>query len=269
MPIVNIPTSFNINLAFDAPGLGRRTMALLIDMLVQYLYIVLAMKILDLFPFGGPGDEGFNLWAIQLILFSPVFLYHILMEISTNGLSIGKRIMNLRVVSLNGGRLSISQFLIRWLLRISDLWIIILAFLLIYALSGFATTEIVLTIVFGIGFFLTDVLLVANSKKAQRIGDILAQTIVIKTNTQETLDSTVFREVATDYVPLFPQVMHISDRDLNAIKNLLSRYRENRNDTSVISAAEKVKKYLQIESAMSAYDFLDKLLMDYNFLSTK
>ncbi|HRB79924.1 MAG TPA: hypothetical protein PKY86_06915, partial [Niabella sp.] len=171
--------------------------------------------------------------------------------------------------SLNGGRPSISQFLIRWLLRISDLWIIILAFLLIYALSGFATTEIVLTIVFGIGFFLTDVLLVANSKKAQRIGDILAQTIVIKTNTQETLDSTVFREVATDYVPLFPQVMHISDRDLNAIKNLLSRYRENRNDTSVISAAEKVKKYLQIESAMSAYDFLDKLLMDYNFLSTK
>ncbi len=49
--------------------------------------------------------------------------------------------MKLRVVSINGGRPSISQLLIRWLLRISDLWIVILLFMLFYLLGSGGDTQ--------------------------------------------------------------------------------------------------------------------------------
>lgn len=268
MPIVSVPTSFNISLEFDAPGLGRRWVALLIDMIVQILYIILASYLLNKISFGFDSDAGFNQWAIGLLVMSPIFLYHILFESLTNGQSIGKKVMSLRVVSINGGRPSISQLLIRWLLRVSDLWIVILLIMLL-TFRGGGDTEGMIAFAFGMAFLLTDIILVANSKKAQRIGDILAQTIVIKTSAKESLHNTIFREVEEGYVPAFPQVMRISDKDLNIIKNLLSNAKNSRHHEELAVAAAKVKNYLQIETDMYPYEFLERLLKDYNYLSVK
>ena len=268
MPIVSVPTSFNISLEFDAPGLGRRWVALLIDMIVQILYVILASYLLNKISFGFDSDAGFNQWAIGLLVMSPIFLYHILFESLTNGQSIGKKIMSLRVVSINGGRPSISQLLIRWLLRVSDLWIVILL-LMLFTFRGGGDTEGLIAFTFGMAFLLTDIILVANSKKAQRIGDILAQTIVIKTSAKESLHNTIFREVEEGYVPAFPQVMRISDKDLNIIKNLLSNAKNSRHHEELDVAAAKVKNYLQIETDMYPYEFLERLLKDYNYLSVK
>ncbi|MCH5716801.1 RDD family protein [Niabella hibiscisoli] len=110
MPIISVPTSFNISLEFDAPGLGRRWVALLLDMAVQVLYIILASYLLNKVSFGFGSDAGFNQWAIGLIVMSPVFLYHIIFESLTNGQSIGKKIMKLRVVSINGGGLPSASY---------------------------------------------------------------------------------------------------------------------------------------------------------------
>lgn len=263
MPIVTVPTSFNIDLEFDAPGLGRRMVSLFIDMLAQYLYIILVSYLMSKLFWLGDG------WAVSLILMSPVFLYHIIMEVTTNGQSIGKKIMKLRVVSLNGGRPSISQLLIRWLLRVSDLWIVILLFMLLYVMTGGGgETQAMIAFVFGMGFLITDVILVLNAKKPQRIGDLLAQTIVIKTSVKESLSNTIFREVEEGYVPRFPEVMRISDRDLNVIKNLLNKKGAEGQEELAI-AAEKVKGYLQIKTDMYPDEFLEKLLTDYNYLSAK
>lgn len=267
MAMVSVPTSFNISLEFDTPGLGRRMASLFIDMFVQYLYIILVSYIMS--GLSRSLESEFNVSALWLILMTPVFLYHIILEVTANGQSIGKKLMKLRVVSINGGRPSLSQLLIRWLLRISDLWIILLIYLLVYVAIGGGGIETVIAVLFGLGFLCTDILLVANSKKAQRIGDILAQTIVIKTGTKESLERTIFREVEEGYTPVFPQVMHISDRDLNIIRNLLENYKKNNDSTTLANAAAKVKAYLQIETNMPDDAFLDKLLMDYNYLSAK
>lgn len=269
MPIISVPTSFNISLEFDAPGPGRRLVALLIDMLVQLLYLILINYFLNKVSFGFGADAGFNSWAIGLLAASPIFLYHIVLESVANGQSIGKKIMKLRVVSINGGRPSISQLLIRWLLRISDLWIVILLFMLVNVLAGGGGTESIIAFLFGMGFLLTDIILVANSKKAQRVGDILAQTIVIKTSVKESLHNTIFREVEEGYVPAFPQVMRISDKDLNLIKSLLSNAKNAKHHEELAIAAAKVKNYLQIQSDMYPHEFLERLLKDYNYLSVK
>lgn len=271
MPVISIPTSFNIDVAFEVPSFGRRLASLLIDMVVEICYLIAAFWLIG--KLAGPAyswdeDAQYNLWALQLLAIAPVFLYHIIMEVTTNGQSVGKKVMKLRVVNDKGGKASISQFLIRWLLRVSDLWMVIILALLL-SLSDGTNLQTFFMLLLALGFLVTDIVLVASSKRSQRIGDLLAHTIVIRTNKQQDLSATIFREVSEDYVPVFPQVMHISDRDLNIIKNLLDNAHKTHRYESLRAAADRVKQYLEIETDMEPYQFLDKLLEDYNYLSTR
>ncbi|MCF3111340.1 RDD family protein [Niabella sp. CC-SYL272] len=272
MPVISIPTSFNIDVAFEVPSFGRRLASLLIDMAVEICYLIAASWLVE--KLTGPAsywneDAQYNLWALQLLTVAPVFLYHIIMEITTNGQSVGKKIMRLRVVNDKGGKASVSQFLIRWLLRVSDLWMVMILFLLLRLEGGGTSLQTFFILLLALGFLVTDIVLVASSKRSQRIGDLLAHTILIRTNRQEDLSATIFREVRDDYVPVFPQVMHISDRDLNVIKNLLDNAHKTHRYESLRSAADRVQQYLKIETDMEPYQFLDKLLEDYNYLSTR
>jgi hypothetical protein len=110
---------------------------------------------------------------------------------------------------------------------------------------------------------------VISSKKGQRIGDILAKTIIISIRTKSNIEETVFQEVSDNYVPSFPQIMQLSDRDINAIKSILETARKRGDYNMAEAAAVKIKSHLKIESGMPAFDFLDILLKDYNYLSVK
>lgn len=271
MAVIKVPTNFNIELEFEIPEFYRRFIALLIDMIIEYFYLRIAVEIyssyqrnVDYF------DEGtqHNMWAIGLLLFLPIMVYHVVLEITMNGQSIGKKITGLRVVDENGGKPSISQFVIRWLLRLSDLWIVGIL-LLLASNPQLQSAETLFIVVFGVGFLITDIVLVVSSKKGQRIGDILAKTILIRTNTKSSIEETVFQEVADSYIPSFPQIMQLSDKDINAIKSILETARKKSDFNMAEAAASKIKAHLKIESSMSPFDFLDVLLKDYNYLSTK
>jgi hypothetical protein len=196
-------------------------------------------------------------------------IYHVVLEITMNGQSFGKKIMNLRVVNEYGGRPSISQFIIRWLLRVSDVWIVFLIFIIASNPDPGQNLEVTFIIVAALSFLITDIVLVISSKKGQRIGDILAKTILIRSNTKGNIADTVFIAVADNYVPSFPQIMQLSDKDINAIKGILETARK-RNDFNIAAgASEKIKAHLKIDSSMPPFDFLDILLKDYNYLSAK
>jgi hypothetical protein len=121
----------------------------------------------------------------------------------------------------------------------------------------------------AVAFLITDIVLVVSSKKGQRLGDILAKTIIINTRTKSNINETVFQEVADSYVPAFPQIMQLSDRDLNAMKSILESARKRGDYHSAEEAAAKIKAHLKIETTLSAFDFLEVLLKDYNYLSIK
>lgn len=187
-----------------------------------------------------------------------------------NGQSLGKKVMGLRVVSINGGRPSLSQFLIRWLLRVSDTWIVmILVMLITLSTSRGSGLEAWMIFIFGFGFLVTDLILIISTKKAQRVGDVLAHTIIIKTHSKAAIEETLFQEVENNYKPLFPQVMRISDRDLNVVNRILQQSRNNNNYVEAERAAQAIKSYLNIQTDMSPYDFLQTLMKDYNYLSGK
>ena len=270
MSIIKVPTSFNIDVEFEIPEFYRRLIALLIDLLILFFYLKIAGEIYDSIEKSSDRtklDTWYDLNAFRLILLIPVFVYHIVLEMTMDGQSVGKKIMSLKVVNENGGRPSISQFLIRWMVR--DIWFIMILQMGIYNDLFGNRTEGIFLILFVIAYFIAEIVFVVASKKSQRIGDMLAHTILIRTNARTRIEETIFQEVADSYKPSFPQIMQLSDKDINAIKSILETARKRGDFNMAATASEKIKSHLKINSAMSPFDFLDVLLKDYNYLSTK
>lgn len=271
MALIKVPTSFNIEVEFEIPEFYRRLFSLLIDVLMEIIYLFVASRIMrsitESYDLTNE-DSLYDLSAIGMLLILPVLIYHVVLEITMNGQSIGKKIMGIRVVNENGGRPSVSQFLIRWLLRVSDLWILAILFMLSTGGMG-GGVEAGFLLLAALAFLITDIVLVVSSKKGQRIGDILAKTILIRINSKASIEETIFREVEDTYTPSFPQIMKLSDRDINAIKSILEISRKKNDYSMAMAAADKIKNHLQISSELDPYTFLDVLLKDYNYLSVK
>lgn len=271
MAFVKVPTNFNIDVEFEIPEFYRRLIALLIDILVLFFYYKIAVVILRAIFSGADYwdmEQRYNShWLGIVVILMPILIYHVLLEITMNGQSVGKKIMNIRVVNENGGKASISQFVIRWLLR--DIWFLIILAIGLQKNDMGYRAESTFLIIFVFAYFITDIVLIVSTQKGQRIGDILAKTILIRVNTKGSIEETVFQEVADSYVPSFPQIMQLSDKDINAIKSILETARKKSDFNMAEAAASKIKAHLKIESSVSPFDFLEVLLKDYNYLSTK
>ncbi len=268
MSVIRVSTSFNLDIDFEAPPFHRRLFAWMIDLFILIFYIIIASKILGQIErnMDYSNDNRYNMWAVGLVLVLPFIIYHPVCEILMNGQSVGKRLMGIQVVHENGGKPGVSQYLIRWLIRTSDYMVLVI---IIYAPY---------VAVFGMQFFwalggslallITDIVLV-NSKKNQRLGDLLAHTILIKTKQKTSIDDTIFLQIADGYTPSFPQVMQLSDRDVNALKSILDTARKHNDYDLAFNAGEKIKAHLKIETSLSPFDFLEILLKDYNFLAAQ
>ena len=269
MGAIKVPTSFNIDLEFEIPEFHRRLFAWMIDLVVQFVYIRVASELFyqsvsyqDVLS----EDSRYNMWGIQWMIYMPALIYYPLCEALMNGQSVGKKLIRLRVVDENGGRASLSQFFIRWLVRAGD-W----AMLLILAANVLVLIDKQWRVLLLASMILliVDIILVVSSKKGQRLGDILARTVIVRTTAQGSMEETVFMEVADNYVPIFPEIMKLSDRDINAIKSILDASRKKGDFNLAVMASEKIKAHLKITTTMSPYDFLDTLMKDYNYLSVK
>lgn len=267
MSIVRIATNFNIDIEFTAPPFYRRLFAWLIDIIIQIFYIIVAVRLLSWMAADAQGDENSNtrIWALGLLFFLPVLLYHVILEITMDGQSIGKKLLGIKVVSENGGKPSIGQFIIRWMIRTSDYTLLIIIILIPYAqIFG---PQVYWGVAGAIALLIADLVLV-NTKKQQRLGDILAHTVLIDVKQKEKITDTVFLEVSEQYVPQFPQIMQLSDRDINSLKGIIDTAKKHKDHHMALMAAEKIKAHLHIDTGMDPEEFLEVLLKDYNYLSS-
>jgi uncharacterized RDD family membrane protein YckC len=197
-----------------------------------------------------------------------VLCYHLICEVTMNGQSLGKKITGIRVVNENGGQPSIGQFVIRWLIRTSDLMAVIILFAAALAAeTRDSNLEVFWYVSIPMGLFIADVILVNASKKNQRLGDMLANTLLIRTAEKHSITDTVFLNINENYVPSFPQVMRLSDRDINSLKGILDTARKRGDYDLAEMASNKIRNHLQIQTTLSPFDFLEILLKDYNYLS--
>lgn len=256
MAMLKIPTNFNIDLEFEAPEFHRRMLSAIIDFIIQLAYLLLIFRLyaMSLGQRLSETEVENMVWTV-IIIMVPGFLYHLFCELFMNGQSFGKKLLKIRVVNENGGRATVSQILIRFLMNPMNYLFLSLLY------QGIFWAVFLMLI--------ADIVMAVASRKLQRTGDILAHTILIRTDPKGSVQDTVFMEVSSAYVPVFPQIMQLSDRDINSIKGILD-FAVRKGDYNLAeTAAEKIKTHLGIKTNMSSFEFLETVMKDYNFLSTK
>ncbi|MBC8060683.1 MAG: RDD family protein [Clostridiaceae bacterium] len=153
MKKMKITTPENIEVEYVLAEIASRVAAAVIDTVIQGVLILpLAIGILLIFSFADDFWVNYNGWIIGgslIILILIVYGYYIVMELSMNGQTIGKKALKLRTIRKNGQSLTLKHSAIRNLFRL---------FIDMY----------------GIG-----VVLIFFSKERKRVGDYLASTIVV------------------------------------------------------------------------------------------
>lgn len=161
--IAKIETHENVTIEYETANVGTRLMAYIIDQIVMYGSMI-ALCLLVLWIFGDQVidflsklkfDEGLltGVALVIIILFVVQYFYFVFFECVTKGRSPGKAIMKLRVVSVTGEPETFLMSVVRNFFRIAD-----------ELPAGNCLGGI----------------LVFFSRKSQRLGDKIANTMVIK-----------------------------------------------------------------------------------------
>lgn len=261
MGVVQISTAFNIDLEFELAALHRRLFAYLIDFVILLCYLFL-MKYLLYTVLSASLEESVGMDILLISL--PMLLYSLVTETSMNGQTVGKKIMAIRVVSLEGGEPTLGQFLLRWITRFFE-WPFFFGYII---MPDFYNS---LTYISNTGFLgIFVVIIITVTRKNQRLGDLAAGTVVVDAKSTMGVNDTVFMQVnEQNYQVLFPQVMRLTDSDINTINTVLIQSRKSHNYDICLRVESKVKEVLGIQSTLYTTDFLEKLLEDYNYLATK
>lgn len=251
MSVVKLDTGFNIEVEFAISPFHKRLFAWLIDLMACWLYIKVAATL--------AGLESFFVWidmtGLKGILISmPVLFYHLINEITLNGRSLGKMAMNIRVITAEGGQPNLGQYLLRWSFRLLDFPIMLLGLVVIGEIPWWLFPLIFMGL-FSVIF----------TPLSQRLGDLVAGTILVDLKNKTSWQDTVFTELESTYQPSYPEVMQLSDRDLNTLKSIIETVRRKGDYDLSMRIADRIKSKLHIESGQSSLEFLETLLKDYNF----
>src|SRR5665647_503574 len=175
MSVIQIATPFNIDLEFEIAEFHKRLFAYLLDFTLLLLYFI-SMKYFYYGGFNNASDEVLqNHVGIDILTISvPMLLYSLVTEVMLHGQTIGKKLMNIRVISLDGGEPELSQYLVRWMFKAFE-WPFFFGYTILT--RGSLIVYIIITGFFGI----IVVIIIAVSKKNQRLGDLAANTVVVNT----------------------------------------------------------------------------------------
>ena len=149
---VTITTPEGVRLELTVAGMGSRIAAATIDAILQALVLIIAgIAVSSIATESGGGTLLLGLFS--LLAFLVFFGYPILTEVLWEGRSVGKAVVNLRVVRTDGGAVGFVASLIRNVLRLVD-------FLPSFYAIGFVAAMI--------------------NKRGQRLGDLAADTMVVR-----------------------------------------------------------------------------------------
>ncbi|MFH0866893.1 MAG: RDD family protein [Bacteroidota bacterium] len=232
-----IDTCQNVDIEHNIASIGERMLAHLIDYSIFFGYF------LSMWMFGS-ALKLFDSLAYIIIILVPLFIYDLVFEYFYNGQSLGKKIIRIKVVRLDGSPATFSNHLIRWIFRVIDN-------LLIWgAVSSF-------TIIFN--------------GRGQRLGDIAAGTTVIRIGHRLTLQETIYVIVPPNYNPVYIQAKHLDEKDIRTLQEVINYYRRNtytlKNAHFAIRTKNAVEKKLNIKSEKPPLFFFQTILMDYNFFN--
>jgi uncharacterized RDD family membrane protein YckC len=243
MKNIEIITAQNVILQYELAGLRERALAFLLDIVVLLVSLSIISGI-------GTAVLSFSQTAqtVFIIFISCLFIfYSLLFEIFNKGQSIGKMALGIQVIKVAGGHATFSDYAARWVFRMVDIY---------FSFGAIAS------------------ILVVSSSKAQRIGDVVANTAVVKLKTTMDLnldDILTIHQKSSNYVPRYTQARKLQEEDALLIKMTLDRCRKFHNDAheeALTLLTQKVMKLLEIENKEGDQTrFLQVVLQDYVILT--
>lgn len=269
MGLLKVQTAQNVEFDFETGNAVHRILAAIIDLIVVILYVwfmQFALRvILDVQVFDG--DPGLLFFFILML---PVILYNPVCEYFWNGRTVGKRLLKMRVVRIDGSAARLSDYLLRWLLRTID---VKLGFLFIFFIPKHPSSETEQMLInFAIFFMImpmpvVGLLFMLFTKYNQRLGDLVANTVVIRKTMPFSLEDTILKTTAKDYQVTIHNVMKLSDKDIYIIKEVLDGVKKNQDYTNAVVLSNKARDLLEIKEEHKPVELLRTILNDYNYLA--
>lgn len=218
-------------------SVGERLIARIIDYLLLGIYVICTIFVFSELRISSVFGE-FS-YLLLIVCYVPVLCYSLLCEVFYNGQSAGKHLMNMRVVKADGSTPSLSSYFLRWLLYVVDV-----------------------PLTSGLG-----VLVMLINKNNQRLGDLAANTIVIKEKDyrkiQVSLDE--FDYLTKEYHPQYPLAADLSLEQINVINKTLDAFTKDR-QLHIQQLAVKVRSVLAVNNTDSSDEnFLQTVIRDYQY----
>jgi uncharacterized RDD family membrane protein YckC len=239
-----VTTAHNVTLRYSYASIGDRVLAYLLDTLIKTGYIIAVGVLIAVLISAKIATKDFlALWIILgFIAALPVIFYSLLFEYMTAGQTPGKRAMKIKVASLDTEQLSFGKCFIRWIFRIID---------------------------FGMCYGAIAVVATSVSDKKQRIGDLVAGTIVVSLKSEKTLGQTIYAYVEQGREAHYPQASQLSAREAEIIKEVLRQYEQEGKFDLVPITAARVREAIGAPVDMDDLRFLRTIIEDYYILAGK
>lgn len=241
MPNVKITTGQYVNIEQQMSSVIDRIYAQMLDFVFIGFYTSVVTLVAFLVSRATHNDNIVTI--VFFILLLPVIFYHPLCEFFLNGASLGKKTMKLKVIMKDGSSPTLGAYLMRWLMFMLECLMLP-----------------------GVGL-----LCMIFNKNGQRLGDMMAGTIVIKSdgymNHYVRLGNMGY--VRPDYRPVYPEVVALSMKQADVIRDTLSLHNDNR--TFYINRlSSQVRDFLNVPPLLNNNNeqFLRTVLEDYRYYSS-
>lgn len=248
MAQIEINTSQNVNLTFNVASIGERILAFFIDLLIKitgmFVIFYSLFKIFNFETYIRDWDD-FSIYAVFILLSLPFDFYTLAMESLMEGQTLGKKILKIKVVKVDGYQANFGDYLIRWTFRIID----------VYISSG-----------------MVGLITMIVNKHNLRLGDIASGTAVISLKNNINISHTILEKISSDYVPTFPQVIALSDNDVRIIKENFIKAKDGQDRQIISRLANKILETLKLnrdDIPLTESKFIDTIIKDYNFYTGK
>ncbi|MGF1564445.1 MAG: RDD family protein [Flavobacteriales bacterium] len=244
MKSIELQTTQNVRINYELAAARERVVAFVIDVaaLAISLFIITFLGVM-LFA-QGANEIMVMLYFLGLGLV--VTFYSLVFEVYNNGQTLGKMVMKIQVMRMDGRQLVFTDYLLRWIFRLIDIW---------FSLGAIA------------------VVMVSSSSKAQRLGDLVSNTVVVRTRPRMpvTLKDVLRIETASVHTPSYPAVRQFKERDMMVLKQTVdraARYRNPAHSKALNLAAQRAAELIGLDKVPGDPEqFLRTLIKDYIVLT--
>jgi len=235
-----------VNINFTIASIGHRILSYLLDLLVKAAYAIVVFYIFFYYLGVNEMMDGMDNWSrmsIIVLFYFPIIFYSLIFESLMEGQTLGKKILKIKVVKIEGYQASFGDYLIRWVFRIIDV---------------------------NLSMGVIGLISAVVSSKGQRLGDMTAGTSVITLKNDISINHTILEEIDTHYIPTYPLVIKLSDNDARIIKETFNVARVNRDYAVISKLRSKIEEVTGIKNQSgNEEDFIKTILKDYNFYTQK